>query len=48
MVCIFANGMKENYPTAIVESRGKNYIGKTEAVVVESLVKDLIVGPSLY
>ena len=48
VTCILANGVKKKYPTAWINIQGEEFTGKAEALVVENLVEELIVGPSLY
>lgn len=40
--------MKDNYPIAIIDIKGSEFVGKTEALVIEDLQVDLITGPNLY
>ena len=48
VTCVFANGMREDYPTAWIDIQGDEFVGSAEALVIENLVVELIVGPSLY
>jgi len=48
VTCILADGRKARYPTANIDIVSKEFKGKTRAIVMKDLVKDLIVNPSLY
>lgn len=48
VLCRFANGTSDEYPTAVIEIDGEGYQGQVEAIVIPNLIKDLIVAPSLY
>lgn len=50
VTCVFANGSKARYPTADIEIVSRDFKGKTRALVIKDLVKDLIVflSPTLY
>ena len=45
--CVFTNGTKQKYPVARIKIKGECFTGETEAIVVDSLVTDLIIGPKL-
>ena len=48
VTCILANGIRKKYPTAWIDIQGEEFVGQAEALVIEDLVEELIVGPSLY
>jgi transposase InsO family protein len=48
VVCIFANGTRETYPTALIDIKSDEFEGKAEALVIDNLVKEIIISPGLY